>query len=146
MKRSACLAVMLTLSIALLCACGVLSDAAELQSYDFGKDAVPSVKAVLGQTREVSGVTTGTDNGTQYKEYKYTSVTAHDDLVAYMEHMVNNEAWMLTKDLNLSNVPGSTQIAKASADEGNILILDISYDQGSYTFLVKKGKGSLTPK
>ncbi len=131
--------------VLLLCSCGVLSNAAEAESYDFGKDAIPSIKAVLGESREVSGVTTSTENGTQRKQYDYKSDTVYDDLVAYMEYMINEQGWLLTQDMDLRVAPGAAQIAKASADEGKLLVINVSYDETTYILLIQKGEGTLTP-
>ena len=52
---------LILVSAVLFSACG---NAAKLTEYDFGTDKVPSVNAVIGEERIVTGAETGTSNGT----------------------------------------------------------------------------------
>ncbi|MDR3084678.1 MAG: hypothetical protein LBU47_00010 [Christensenellaceae bacterium] len=138
------LSAMLLAAFALaLTGCGALEDAAALQSYDFGEDIVPSVNSVVGE-RKVTGVSTGTSNGGQYKEYQYESATVSEDLIAYVIQGLIPGGWIATVDFNLNVVPGSGQIAIESEDEGKILLMDLSYENGGYTIRVTKIVGTLT--
>ena len=141
MKKTQIAVILLLLIPALLfSACGA---AAKLTEYDFGTDKVPSVNAVLGDARKVTGVATGTDNGVQYKQYTYQSETTLDDLIKYTVYLRNN-GWTVTKDYDLTISSGEAQIAKESADSGKILVMSIAYDGNSYAVRINKLEGSLT--
>jgi hypothetical protein len=95
--------------------------------------------------RKVTGVSTGTDNGAQYKEYTYESSTVSDDLIAYIiDDLVESGGWVALVDFNLNDVPGTGQIATESKDEGKILIMDITYENSGYTIKITKTVGELT--
>jgi hypothetical protein len=133
----------LTLTFA-LSGCGALKAAGELQAYDFGTDSVATVNSVVGE-RNVTGASTGTVNGAQYKEYTYESSAVSDDLIAYIiDDLVENNGWIALVDFNLNDVPGTGQIATESKDEGKILIMDIAYESGGYTIKITKTVGTLT--
>ena len=78
------------------------SNAAKLTEYDFGTDKVPSVNAVIGEERKVTGVSTGTENGVRYKQYTYETETMIDDLGTYYTHL-SELGWIVTKDFNLAD-------------------------------------------
>lgn len=123
--------------------CSLLKDAAELQAYDFGSDSIPTINSVVGQ-RTVTGVETGTVTGGTYKKYTYSSETVSEDLIAYLINNLLKNGWHALVDFDLNTVPGTAQIAIESKDAGQIIIMDISYEQGKYTIKLTKGEGTLT--
>ena len=131
---------LLLAAAALLSACG---SAAKLSEYDFGTDKVPSVNAVIGEERKVTGVETGTTNGVRYKQYTYESATVAEDLIAYTARL-RGSGWLVTKDYNLADAKGEAELATESADSGKILILSIAFETGKYAIRVNKLDGSLT--
>lgn len=131
---------LLLVSAFLLTACG---SAEKLTVYEFGDDKVPSINAVIGETRKVSGVSVGTDNGVQYKQYTYTSSTVTDDLSTYITFLLD-EGWVATKDYDLSAVSGETQFAMESVDDGQVLIISMAFEAGQYTIRANKAEGELT--
>lgn len=135
-------AVCLCLAACLLCACGALEDAAELQEYDLGVDTLVSVNALIGE-REVSGYSsfTGSSKGL---EIIYKSDTVYDDLVAYVTYLKEDMAYIHTQDMDLKQSPGGTQLARNSEDEGIAIIITIKYTDSDYTLRIEKGKGSVT--
>jgi hypothetical protein len=134
----------LTLVLALP-GCGALKKAQELQAYEFGADSILSVNAVVGE-RKVTGVSAGTANGAQYKEYTYESSAASSDLIAYIiGELIKNGGWTALVDFSLNELPGTGQIAAVSKDEGKILIMDISYKNEGYAIKITKTAGTLTP-
>ena len=146
MKRAFCIllaALLLGGCIALLTGCGALKKAAQLQSYDFGPDSIPSVNSVVGE-RQVTGVQSGTGGSGIYKEFTYESGTVSEDLIAYLIDDLLAKDWYALVDFNLLELPGTAQLARESADSGQILIMDVSYEQGSYTIRLTKGEGTLT--
>lgn len=133
--------ILLVTVMALLSACG---SAGKLTEYELGADKVPSINAVIGETRKVTGVSTGTDNGVQYKQYTYQSALVEDDLAIYTNYLREN-GWLVTKDYDLTTGKGEAQLAKESVDDGNILIISIAFDSGEYAIRFNKLEGELTP-
>jgi len=131
---------MVLVSALLLSACGA---AQQLTEYDFGADKVPSVNAVIGAERKVTGVDTGTSNGVQYKQYTYESETPLDDLITYTVYLRNN-GWVVTKDYDLTIGVGEAQLAMDSADSGKILVMSIAFEGNYYAIRINKLDGSLT--
>ena len=143
MKRKSLAIFSLVLVLALfISACG---KAAELTEYDFGADKVPSVNAVIGEERKVTGVSTGTSNGTQYKEYIYATDSMYEDLAPYLTSLIES-GWLPIVDYNLNDGTGKAQLAIESADAGKILIITVKFEAKKYEIRVEKGIGTLTPK
>lgn len=142
MKRAVFLAVSLMLALALTGCVAVLKDTAALEAYDMaGGDAVPSINSVVGE-REVKGVKSSVSNGVTTKEYTYVSDTVYDDLLAYVQALMD-EGWLVTQDIDLNVVPGTGQLAAHSYEEEQVVLVDFSYDDAGYIIKVTKGKGTL---
>lgn len=129
--------------VLLLNGCGALSDAAELTEYDFGTDKIPSVNAVIGAERKVTGVSTGTSNGTQYKAYTYETGSMQEDLTTYLGSLMD-AGWIPIADFNLNDGTGEALLAIESADAGKILVLTATFEQGKYEIKTEKAEGTLT--
>ena len=140
-KKAITVISLLLVTLLLFSAC---ESAEKLTEYAFGPDKVASINAVLGENRKVSGVSTGTKNGVQYKEYTYETSSMVDDLAAYSSHLQNN-GWLVVKDYNFADGKGEAQLAIESADNDKILVVSIVFDTSRYTIRVDKLKGSLTP-
>lgn len=141
MKKTACLIVLLTLVLA-FAGCGVLKEAASLEAYDMAAgDEVPSITSVVGE-REVKSVKTSVSNGVTTKEYTYVSDTVYDDLLAYITALMD-EGWLVTQDIDLGVVPGSGELAAHSIEEGQVILMDFTYDDAGYFIKITKGKGTL---
>lgn len=142
MKKALCILLALLLALG-FSGCGALKAAAQLQTYDFGPDSVPSVNSVVGE-RKVTGVKSGTGSGAVYKEYSYESGTTSEDLITYLIDGLLANNWYALTDFNLLELPGTAQLATESADSGQIIIMDVGYETGGYTIRLTKGEGSLT--
>ena len=126
----------------LLCACGA---AEKLTEYDFGPDKIPSVNAVIGETRKVTGLSTGTSNGVRYKEYTYITSTMVEDLAEYSGYL-RSIGWLVINDYNFTTGSGEARLATESADSGMIIIVSITFEASRYTIRINKLEGELTPK
>ena len=142
-KKIIATALILSALTFLLCSCGMLDDAAKLTEYDFGTDKVPSINAVLGEERKVTGISSGTENGVQYKQYTYQTSSMLDDLSAYSSHLQDN-GWIVTKDYNLNDGNGEMQLATESADAGKILVISVAFEEKQYAIRINKLVGELT--
>ena len=145
MKRK-CIAVLLIVLIftLLLSACGALRAAAQLTEYDFDTDKIPSVNAVIGEERRVTGVSTGFANGTQYKEYTYETASMQEDLGEYLNFLMDG-GWVPVNDFNTNDGEGEAKLATESADAGKILVVTVVFESSKYTVRIEKAEGTLTP-
>ena len=125
----------------LLGGCQILNDAAQLQEYDFGTDKIPTINSIVGE-RKVRNIDTSTTNGVPQKQYTYESETVLDDLIMYTMTLRGN-GWVVTQSYNLEVSPGSAQLAKNSADSGQILVLSIAYESDAYAIKITKCEGTL---
>ena len=140
-KNLAILSILLALTL-LTSACGAAS---KLTEYDFGADKIPSVNVVIGAERKVTGVSTGTSNGTQYKKYTYETDSVTQDLMSYLPSMMDS-GWIPINDFNLNDSSGKAQLAIESADAGKIIVLTATFESGKYEISLEKFTGTLTPK
>ena len=124
-----------------------MGSAEKLTEYDFGTDKVASINAVIGETRKVTGVDSGTSatpsGSAQHKQYTYETASLVKDLTAYSFHLLNN-GWLVTKGSDVNTGKGEMQLAKESADKGKILIMSIAFEQNRYAIRITKGEGTLT--
>jgi hypothetical protein len=144
MRKTVCTVVSVLLVFALvpaLAGCGVLSNAAELEQYEIGEDVIPSINSIVGE-REVTGVESSTDNGVKVKQYTYASTSVFDDLLQFVTRL-REEGWLVTQDIDLEVVPGAGELGKNSVDEGQIVLVDFSYDESGYTIKISKGEGTI---
>jgi len=142
MKKTACVIVLLILALALAGCGAALKEAASLEAYDMaGGDEVPSITSVVGE-REVKCVKTSVSGGITTKEYTYVSDTVYDDLLAYVRALID-EGWLVTQDIDLGVVPGSGELATHSSEEGQVILVDFTYDEAGYVIKITKGKGTL---
>lgn len=121
-----------------------INSTASADYYKLGKDKIPSIKMVVDK-RSVGETGASTSGGVSTKTIAYIDVEEPtDDLTTYVHHLIDNEGFIATADYIPSNIPGSTQLAKESVDDGKIIMLDIEYDENGYTLVFSKGKGTLS--
>ena len=142
-KKIIAITLLSALAVLLFAGCGMLDDAAKLTEYDFGTDKVPSINSILGETRKVTGISTGIDNGVQYKQYTYETSSMIDDLSLYSVYLQEN-GWLVTQDYNLYDGKGEMQLGIQSADAGKILVISVAFEEKQYAIRVNKLEGELT--
>lgn len=108
--------------------------------YVLGSDQIASVKTVIG-VRDITGVSTSTQNGVSSKIYNYKSETSTNDVNQYITYLVEQEGFILT---TLNQQSDQTVYAKESVDDGQVLILTIVDSGFGYTITMQKGEGTLT--
>jgi len=136
----------LVIALILVAAGGILKSTANAGSYQLGNDSIPSVKTVVG-LRSVSGTSTSTSTGgvtTKVISYNDTQ-SIQQDLADYAAYLQNSEGFIVTGAYDFNVASGTAQLAKLSVDSGQIIILDITYDQTGFTLTFTKGAGTLTP-
>lgn len=141
MKKHVCrLAFVFTLVLfsCLLSACARGgADPSTLETYRFGKDEVPSITSVVGE-RTVAGVESEGKNEFPSRQYTYQSSSVFDDLSQYTQ-LLQEQGWTAAGyGYNLEISPGGAQFAKESVDEGQILVLDITYENNQYAIKITK--------
>ena len=138
------LAVIVLVGVLLLVTNSTLSNAAKLQTYDFGSDKIPSLNSVVGE-RKVTGVrSSSSTNGTQQKDYTYETQSRDDDLDAYFEAL-KATGFLVLKPMDGNTLKGNMQLGIASADEGKIILIDLAWDNTKVTVQLTKGDGTITP-
>jgi len=142
-KKIIATTLLLAVFILLLGGCGMFDDAAKLTEYDFGTDKVPTINKVIGEERKVTGISTGTENDVQYKQYTYQTSSMLEDLSAYSAYLQEN-GWIVTKDYNLNDGVGEMQLAIESADAGKILVISVAFEANQYAVRINKLVGELT--
>jgi len=123
-----------------------LSNTAEQDFYEIGGDKVPSVKYILGEKRNVIGVSTSVENGISEKVIVYSvGKNQSKDMEIYALALMSDHGFFNT------TVPydftGSTgrdfEFAKESNEDGFLIILYIDYDQSGYTITLMHKKAIL---
>ena len=143
MKKIVCslaLVFMVILSSCLLSAC---TDSPEqVEAYSFDDDVIPSVTSVVGE-RSVIGVETEGDNEYPSIQYTYGSDAVSNDLAQYIEHL-QSEGWIASgPSYNLDEPPGTAQFVKESADDGQIMTMVITFEEGQYSVKITKLEGAI---
>ena len=139
------LAIIVLVGVLMLVVNGSLSGAAKLQAYDFGADRIPSFNSAVGE-RKVTGVgTSSSTNGTQQKNYTYETQSRNNDLDAYF-NTLKAAGFFILKPMDGNELKGSMQLGIASADEGKIILIDLSWDNATISVALAKGDGTITPK
>jgi len=142
------LALVILVGVIIFVANNALRSAAKLEAYDFGSDKIPSLTSIVGE-RKVTGVSTSASASTsagsvQQKHYAYETQTLGDDFTAY--HNALHEAGLLvTVSKEGDDLIGSIQYGYDSADEGKIILMDVSWDNGKIAVDLTKSEGTITP-
>ena len=119
------------------------SNLSDVKEYTLGDDTISSIKSVV-EKRKVTSVYTGIKNGITTKTVEYKSDSVQDDLIKYVEYLRTDAGFSLIKEMDLSVVPSTVQLAKESVDEGQVIIIIIDYTLNGYTIKLTKGEGTLT--
>ena len=119
------------------------SNLSDVEEYTLGDDTISSIKSVV-EKRKVTSVYTGIKNGITTKTVEYKSDSVQDDLIKYVEYLRTDAGFSLIKEMDLSVVPSTVQLAKESVDEGQVIIIIIDYTLNGYTIKLTKGERTLT--
>lgn len=146
MKKYVCLLAFVFTAVLFSCLLSACAsddaDPATLETYNIGRDKVPSITSVVGE-RTVTGVESEGENEFPSKQYTYQSNSVFDDLSQYIQ-LLEEKEWIITADgYNLEESPGSVQFAKESADNGQILVLSINYKENEYAIKVTKVEAAI---
>ena len=122
----------------------------KIEYYELGDDKIPSVVMVVGDrfcpekgSSLVNGATVYT---AEYTTDENDQAQAASDVYAYITYLMENEGFLnLIAFDNLPYEGGiELSLAKTSVDWGKIIVLNIDYGYGGYTFEFWKGEGTLT--
>jgi len=132
--------------VGIVVAGGATKAVANKDFFDIGPDQVPSVMNVLGEFRKVSGFSSSISGGVETMVVTY-DVTENqgDDMFKYSQALMNNYGFYNTNPFDFTGPSGSGfQFAKASVEEGYIIMLTIAYDETGYTITIERSEGTLT--
>lgn len=111
--------------------------------YTIGNDKIPSITSVVGK-RTTNSISINKTKGVTTKKYGYINVKyVQSDIDNYISMLKNNN-FVSTTNIDLRKKEGSLSLATTSVDNEYIIILNIIYDDNSYTIELKKGIGSIT--
>ena len=111
--------------------------------YTIGNDTFPSITSVVGK-RKTSSISTSKKNKITTKSYTYTDIkNVQSDLDQYIAELKSNN-FLTTSKIDLNKTKDTFSLAKVSNDNDYIIVVNITYDLGTYTIEIKKGIGSLT--
>jgi len=138
------LAIILTVAAIVVAVNVTLGNAAKLQTYDFGVDKIPSLNSVVGDRKVTSAGSSTNSNGVQTKNYTYESATYSEDWLAY-HYALQAEGVPITKSREGNDFNGSIQYCYISADEGKIILVDLSWESNRVSLVLTKTPGTYTP-
>jgi len=116
-----------------------------LQTYDFGADKMPSLNSVVGD-RKVTGVSSSSNtNGTQQKKYTYETQSSGEDWIEY-HNALKAAGFFVTETQEVNDLKGSIQYGCVSADEGKIILINLSWDNNQISVELIKVVGTITPE
>ena len=132
--------------IAILLAGGILGNIADKDYFELGVDQVPSVKLVLGETRDISSSSSSTSNGIQTMVIKYSVETNQaNEMRQYTQALVNEYGFVATTSSDFSMPTGNDmEFARESDEDGFIVMVSVEYGITGYTLTITRGKGTLT--
>lgn len=111
--------------------------------YTIENDTFPSITSVVGK-RKTSSISTSKKNKITTKSYTYTDIkNVQSDLDQYITELKSNN-FLTTSKIDLNKTKDTFSLAKVSNDNDYIIVVNITYDLGTYTIEIKKGIGSLT--
>ena len=110
--------------------------------YKLGNDQIPSVSSVLGSRQSVHSYTGQyIDHVEMTIQYQVYGSNQGQDMWQYTNYLQSHLGFTPTTALNFQGSSGSMALVANSQDEGQIILLEIAYDQGGYTITITKGAG-----
>ncbi|MCL1855113.1 MAG: hypothetical protein FWF86_05210 [Clostridia bacterium] len=137
------LAIVLLVGVLFLVASASMNNAKKLQAYSFDGDQIPSFNSVVGE-RKVTGVgSASSTGGIRKKDYTYETQSRDADVNAYTAAL-QEAGFIIAGTKDGGAFKGGIQFGIASADEGKIITLDLSWDNNKVTVELAKMEGTVT--
>jgi len=123
----------------------VTGNSADKDFYEIGVDKIPSVKNILGEIRDISGVSSSTSGGVTTKTYTYdVPENQNEDMQKYADALINKHDFYSTSAHDYSGSSGKGfELTRLSDEEGYIVVLTIDYDSNGYEITLVRAKGTL---
>lgn len=115
-------------------------------TIDINDDSIPSIYTVIGKKKIIYTDSSHKD-GVRSTELTYkSSELTEAEIVEYTEYLLNEEYFVLTKELeDVSDTISTWQIAKESSRDGNIILITFNYESmGDVIINYATGPGTLT--
>ncbi|MCL1876305.1 MAG: ankyrin repeat domain-containing protein [Synergistaceae bacterium] len=123
---------------------------AAAEHYILGNDKIPSVMKVVGK-RNIVNYNTGIFDGVTMTAVTYWTDPADEtqsanDVAKYFQYLLSNDGFISLKAFSGLPYEGGVEMsfARNSVDDGNIVIVDISYNTKGYRLVFRKGEGKLS--
>jgi len=119
---------------------------ADADFFKIGKDEVPSVKYILGETRNIASVNSSVSGGVTEKVIVYkTESNQNNEMYEYASALTNYHGYYALNDNDFTGSNGTGfQFAAHSVENGYVVIVRIDYNTSGYTLTIKRGTGTLT--
>ncbi|MCL1895957.1 MAG: zinc ribbon domain-containing protein [Clostridiales bacterium] len=133
------------LVVVLVVANAATGKAADRDYFRIGADEVPSVKLVLGEEREVSGVKTGTNAVGREMVINYKVDEGQgEDMGKYAKALMDDYGYINTTPYDFTGPKGKGfEFAKESVMEGYVVLVQIDYDTKGYDLTLTVSTGEL---
>ena len=106
-------------------------------------DKIPSIYKVNGK-RNLYYYRSSNKKTNEIKTFKYKNIEdVKSDLTKYIDELKNNYNYAYTSDIDLSDYNKTIELSSSSTDSDKIIIIDITYNENSYTIKITKGKGNI---
>jgi hypothetical protein len=131
---------------AIIIATSITGNNAEKEFFTLGPDEVPSVMYVLGEIRDISGISSSTSGGVQTMVVKYkVPENQGSEMYQYTQALMDKYGFFNTNPFDFTGASGSGfTFAANSKEEGYILMVTIDYDNAGYTLTITRAVGTLT--
>jgi len=126
---------------------GVVGNTAQQDFIKIGSDEVPSVKFILGEERQVTGISSSTNPQGSEKVIKYrVAQNQKEDMMIYALTLLAEYGYTNITDYDFTGPTGTDfKFAKESVQDGYIVVVKIDYDYNGYTITLTYSKGWLEP-
>lgn len=126
----------------------VTGNTAKKDYLTIGNDEVPSVKKIIGEERNVTGVSSSNQNGIKKKVITYkVSAYQREEMQEYSKALYDRYGFWYyeTDESDFSGSSGvDLRMARESKDDDYIIILRIDYDMSGYEITLTRVRGTLT--
>ncbi len=123
-----------------------MGNAQKADTYEVGGEEIASVKLALGEERQVTGVSSSTENGVSKYAVTYAVIggSPGEDMLEYVTYLQEEEGFLRMTDYDFTKPTGSAiQLGREAQEDGYLLVVQIDYDREGYTVTAMRGKGTL---
>ena len=120
-------------------------DPAQLDAIKIGPDTVPTVKAILGEARDLTGFTEEAPGGVGRVTMRYSVASKQgDEMFKYATALVTDDGFDPLPALDFTAPVGTNlKLGRVSATAGFAVVVRIDYDASGYVVTLARGQGTV---